>query len=57
MDSNMALYDVVFEGHPVSIGKAISKMERWVFVAVFVVVWWRGVGWRGVRLFSCFLVL
>lgn len=26
----MVLYDKVFEAHPVSIGKAISKMERWV---------------------------
>lgn len=26
----MAIYDKAFEAHPVAIGKAISKMERWV---------------------------
>lgn len=26
----MALYDKVFEAHPVAIGKAISKTERYV---------------------------
>lgn len=30
MDDKVAVYDKAFEAHPVAIGKAISKMERWV---------------------------
>lgn len=32
VDGKMALYDKLFESHPVAIGKAISKMERWAVV-------------------------
>lgn len=34
VDGKMALYDKLFEAHPVAIGKAISKMERWARVRV-----------------------
>lgn len=35
----MALYDKVFEAHPVAIGKAISKAERQDHCFILVVVW------------------
>lgn len=36
----MALYDKLFEAHPVAIGKSISKMERWARVVAQVRLKW-----------------